>query len=85
MMTEREILLKKLSSYCFMADDLRLYLDTHPYDKDTIAKLNEYTEKANKLKAEFECKYGPMTASENDANRWKWIKAPWPWETEDID
>lgn len=82
-MTEREIMNKKLSAYQFMVQDLKLYLDTHPMDAETVKKLEEYTEKASKLKKEFEEKFGPLTSSQNNSNRWKWIKAPWPWETEE--
>ena len=39
-LTEREILLKKISTYEFAALDLQIYLDTHQYvelDKGTVA------------------------------------------------
>ena len=57
-MTYREILMKKLSSYQFMAADLKLYLDTHPNDKGTLDKLKEYTEKYMKERERFEKLYG---------------------------
>lgn len=82
-MTEREILLKKLSSYQFMIQDLKLYLDTHPLDKETVDKLEEYRKKLSPLREEYEKKYGPLKAANNNSNRWAWIKAPWPWETEE--
>ena len=82
-MTEREILMKKLSSYQFTVYDLKLYLDTHPYDFETVKKLSEYNDEAEKLRKIYEEKYGPLKAADNSANRWKWIKAPWPWENEE--
>ena len=82
-MTEREILTKKLSSYHFMVDDLQLYLDTHPNDSETIRKMNEYQEKMNSLRETYEAKYGPLTTDDSMKNKWKWIKAPWPWENEE--
>lgn len=84
-MTEREIMMKKLSSYHFMIDDLQLYLDTHPNDEKTIKKINEISAEYLPLKEKFEKLYGPLTANENSANRWRWIKAPWPWENEVVD
>ena len=84
-MTEREIMIKNLSSYQFMIDDLQLYLDTHPNDEKTIEKLNETIKKLKPLKEKFESIYGPLTANENEQNRWCWIKAPWPWENEEVE
>ena len=82
-MTDREILMKKLSSYQFMAADLKLYLDTHPNDKGTLDKLKEYTEKYMKERERFEKLYGPLTADDDSGNKWQWIKNPWPWESEE--
>lgn len=81
-MTEREIMLKKLSSYQFMIDDLRLYLDTHSNDESAIKKIDELSAEYLPLKEKFEKKYGALTVNENSMNRWCWIKAPWPWENE---
>lgn len=84
-MTEREILLKKLSSYQFMIDDLKLYLDTHPRDTATIMKINEYKEMMKPIRALFEEKYGPLMAKSNNTNKWKWINSPWPWDPQEDD
>ena len=81
-MTDREMLLKKISTYKFAALDLQLYLDTHPDDRDTINKMNMFKEKAAPLVEKYEEKYGPLTKSETETNNWSWIKAPWPWESE---
>lgn len=82
-MTEREILLKKISTYQFAALDLQLFLDTHKNDAKTLEKMKEYQKLAEPLIKEFEEKYGPLTKSANDRNNWQWIKAPWPWESEE--
>ena len=50
--TEREILLKKISTYQFAAFDLQLFLDTHPYDRKTLEKMKEYKALAQPLIAE---------------------------------
>ncbi len=82
-MTEREILLKKISTYQFAALDLQLFLDTHKNDKKTLEKMKEYRDAAKPLIKEYEEKFGPLTKSANNTNNWRWIKAPWPWESED--
>lgn len=84
-MTDREILLKKLSSYQFMMDDLQLYLDTHPNDTQTLAKIKELTEMFEPLRKTFEAKYGPLFNDDTQKNKWTWINSPWPWENEEVD
>ena len=82
-MTAREALLKKISTYQFAALDLQLYLDTHPGDEDTIEKMNRFKAQARPLIAEYEEKYGPLSKRGDTGNTWSWIKAPWPWESEE--
>ncbi|MCH5304338.1 MAG: spore coat protein CotJB [Ruminococcus sp.] len=84
-MTERDILLKQLSSYQFLIDDLQLYLDTHPNDEKTIKKMNEYTAKMIPMREKFEKLYGPLTTGEDSKNSWIWVNAPWPWENEEVE
>lgn len=83
-MTDREILIKKISSYQFTIHDLRLYLDTHPGDEKTLMKIRELEDKYVPLRAKYEEMYGPLTVNENKTNRWCWIKSPWPWENEEV-
>lgn len=84
-MTDRQILTKKLASYQFIIDDLQLYLDTHPGDRATIAKMEEFSQKLKPIKEAYEEKYGPLFADDNERNKWKWVKSPWPWEKEECD
>ncbi|MBR3987809.1 MAG: spore coat protein CotJB [Clostridia bacterium] len=79
-MTGRDILLKKLSSYAFASHELKLFLDTHPKDKDTLKKLKEYEAKYKELKMEFEDKYGLIMRKTDDTLMWSWVNDPWPWE-----
>ena len=82
-MTEREILLKKLATYSFASIDLHLYLDTHPNDTATAKKLQEYRTLTDELRNEFEERFGPLTISEENGNRWAWIQGPWPWDVKE--
>ncbi|MEE0913558.1 MAG: spore coat protein CotJB [Ruminococcus sp.] len=84
-MTEREILLKKISTYAFAALDLQLFLDTHPTDRKTLAKMKEYRDMSKPLISEYEEKFGPLTKNMTSSNNWRWIKGPWPWESEEDD
>ncbi len=78
-MSERERLMKRLSSYDFAVIELHIYLDTHPFDTAASAKLAEYETKAAELRQEYEKRFGPITATDITANRWAWISDPWPW------
>lgn len=82
-LTEKEILLKKISTYEFAALDLQIYLDTHPHDTAMIQKMNGFKEKLKPLVEEYEEKFGPLKKSMTSTNMWSWIKGPWPWENEE--
>ena len=80
MVTEREILLKKISTYSSAIHEYRLYLDTHPDCEVTIRKIKEYEEKLHPLVKEYEAKYGPLRKSNDNSKKWTWVNDPWPWE-----
>lgn len=82
-MTPREMLLKKIGTYQFAVADMNLFLDTHPNDKTSLMKREEYLRELEPLIKEYEKSYGPLRKSENDTNTWAWVKDPWPWNTED--
>ena len=79
-MTEREILIRKLAIAEFAATDLELFLNTHPNNFEILEKANEYREKAEQLRKEYEKKFGPLTSDADSTRKWQWINAPWPWE-----
>ena len=76
--------LKKLQSYNFAAYDMLLYLDTHPEDERAFQLYKELTEKAGKLKTEYEDANGPLTPfSAGRFDKFNWLKGPWPWQKEE--
>lgn len=65
--------------------DLRLYLDTHPDDREALEKYRCLCREAGDCGA---CR-GPMSVLSVSADdrcvlddRWSWIDGPWPWETD---
>lgn len=78
-MTERDILLKKLSSVSFAMFELRLFLDTHPDSTEAMAKFDELDNIYRQLREKYEAEYGPLT-SKDSPSPVQWIKGPWPWE-----
>lgn len=79
-MTEREKLLRQLAAQDFAAFELHLFLNSHPNDTATAAKLADFRTKADALRAEYEEKFGPLQSSDENGNRWAWISNPWPWD-----
>lgn len=79
---EREEVLKRLTALDFMLVDMGLFLDTHPEDVEGIAIYNEVLKEANKLRAIYEEKFGPLCSyrSISNENNFKWINNPWPWQ-----
>lgn len=81
-MTEKDILLRKISTYAFAIYDLHLFLDTHPGDEKTASKLEKYRAELRPLVEKYEKLYGPLTLKNENSNRYAWIQNPWPWEKE---
>lgn len=80
---DKSNLLCKIQSYNFAAYDMLLYLDTHPDDKKAFSMFRELVEHTNKLKKEYQEKYGPLSAFASAKNdTFEWLNSPWPWEKE---
>lgn len=82
-MTKRETALRRLSAAQFAAWDLRLYLDTHPWDTQAMETFRRAADRAARLRAEFETAYAPLTAAASRGN--EWIEGPWPWDEQECD
>ena len=65
---ERDEVLKKLTALDFMAVDMALYLDTHPYDKEGIAIYNEILKEADSVRAIYEENFGPLCSYRSMSN-----------------
>lgn len=79
----RESLLQKINEVSFAVDDVKLYLDTHPYDEEALAYFNEYSRQRNEALKEYARNYGPLTvdtAVYSGADSWIWPEEPWPWQ-----
>lgn len=79
MMNEREMMMRRIATLDFAIVELNLYMDTHPNDTEVNLKLNDYKEKSDELKREYQEKYGPITSKTIEDNRYGWIADPWPW------
>lgn len=81
--TSREAMMRQVYQTGFALVDANLFLDTHPCDRVAISYFNQMADAYRVAAAEFEARFGPLTASANNDNAyWSWVNDPWPWEGE---
>lgn len=63
----------------FFAQDLKLYLDTHPDDTRAVEMFREAVRQYKACKAAFEDSFYPLTACSAGQNgTWDWLDGVWP-------
>ena len=73
-------LMRAIMEADFFAQDLKLYLDTHPDDRRAIEMYREACKQYKACKATFEECFWPLTACSAgmDDNCWDWTEGIWP-------
>ena len=81
-MNEQAETLTYIDSLGFACNDLGLYLDVYPDDKDAIELFNQYRINLNEYMTQYQSKYGPINKASDSLNNypWRWNESPWPWE-----
>lgn len=65
----------------FALQEVILFLDTHPCDREALRYYCLIRKKLTRLERLYECKCGPLTAQGVDTEYgWEWACCPWPWE-----
>jgi len=81
---EREAMIQKICQTGFVLDDLTLYLDTHPKDKEALSVYLEKSMERKMLKHEFAKRFYPLTrdciADDAELTEFSWQDGPMPWE-----
>ena len=71
----------ELQALGFAVNELALYLDTHPEDKEALRLYREYQKMYAGGAEEYAKRCGPMThAMPVDHKNYTWMNDPWPWE-----
>lgn len=78
----RDRMLKEVMALDFMAIELNLYLNTHPYDQKALMIFVSTVQRAKMARENYERMFGPITASASNSFPWPWIEDPWPWEAQ---
>ncbi len=74
-----EELMRAIAEADFFAQDLKLYLDTHPDDTRAIQMFVEACRQYKACKAAFEDSYWPLTAcASGKDNCWDWLDGNFP-------
>ena len=73
--------LAELQALAFAMNELALYLDTHPDDRDAAALFESYAALYRDGVARYQCEHGPLYRISSVADgEYRWTKGPWPWE-----
>lgn len=81
MMCERDALQRKIDIISFHMDETRLFLDTHPCDKEAICYFEKLHKMRCELMNEYVAKFGPVSAYQyKQSDSWLWAEGPQPWE-----
>ena len=76
----KEKLMRAVQAYSFAVYDILLYLDAYPSCAEALQDYNKYQRLYAKAKAEYESRFGPITAP-MEADSWCWTEGPWPWQS----
>lgn len=77
--SSKERLMRAFQAYSFAAYDALLYLDAYPDNREALETYNKYQALASKAKAEYEAKFGHVSAPIGEKS-WLWTEGPWPWQ-----
>ena len=81
---DRSRLQKQLDALNFALLETQLFLDSNPDNRRALRYFEQCREAREKLVAQYEAAYGPLTARGNGkGGGWQWVMTPWPWEMED--
>ena len=70
----------ELMALDFVCQELALYLDTHPDDKDAIKTWKSFSALAKEGRKRYVEMYGPVTRADTAKfDCWVWPEGPWPW------
>ena len=71
----------ELQALGFAINELALYLDTHPKDREALELYQAYQKMYHQGMMEFGDRHGPLTHGQpTQGDRYRWLNDPWPWE-----
>ncbi len=65
----------------FLLMDMKLYLNTHPCDKNALDYYHHYAKILKEMREAYAQNYGPLFAEQSDCGKeWEWGMEPNAWE-----
>ena len=82
MNAEQAAMMLRLQQLGLTLDDLRIYLDTHLYDTNAIARYNATAEEYHALHQEYRQRFTPLRQGDpsNSETEWAWGNSDFPWD-----
>ena len=72
---------ERIDDASFAMDDVILYLDTHPDDRNALNYYRYVVALRKEAVKAYEASFGPLTIEDaDDACTWSWLTERWPWE-----
>lgn len=83
-MKDMQKALNLVRMYGFAMTEAKLFLDTHPTDKQALEYFEKMSDLYKKAEREYTERYGPLHSMDAGSRngRFDWVKGPWPWEVE---
>ncbi len=81
--TDENALLLLIQRLGFAKVELELYLDAYPECTSALQYYREVVDNLNMAMAQYQEKYGPLTADESRGDTWMWVKGKWPWQLDE--
>ncbi len=87
-LTPEETMLKEIQQVSFVLDDLRLFMDTHPNDKNGLELMKDMLKQRKELLKKFALQFYPLTVdcmadiyeAYPTSECYCWQEGPIPWE-----
>ena len=70
----------ELQTLAFVIQELALYLDTHPNDRDALELYQNYQKMLHKGMMEYNESRPLNHGLPTKSDRYRWLDDPWPWE-----
>lgn len=81
---QKGCMLLRIQSLDLAVNDLNLYLDINPEDKEAFNLFKSYVIELNNLSKVYSEKYELLELNHDIGQNFTWYKKPWPWQVQDV-
>ena len=79
---DKDKMLYEIMALDFALTDLKLFLNSHPDDANSIELFNNIVNKRKVMVDSYQSMFGPLVAETyaGSESTWDWVDIPWPWD-----